>query len=263
MEKKTVFLLCLGLFLTIFVTTAFAQEADPVYTQVGLWDVPRAKWSDFVKHHEKYEKPVMERLLAEGVLLEWGFDSNALHDPDDYSHSTWMTAKSLSGIEKALSEYYSELGDRTDAVEAEFASMVTKHKDIVMRSHFYGSRSSKLSEGYAVGSFVQVKPGKGDDYRKAWEQSAKPVFDKLVSDGVIVAYVLDSEYFHTTTPGGMWTWFVAEDIAADQKVDAAFDAAWEDRSEAEQNAWETMFRDMTVEGSHRDGFTRIIHYQTK
>jgi hypothetical protein len=36
---------------------------------------------------------------------------------------------------------------------------------------------------------VKVRPGKGLDYRRAWEKYNKPVYDKLVADHVVLAYV--------------------------------------------------------------------------
>jgi hypothetical protein len=264
MKKQLSLGICVFLFLSLLMGTVLAQDRT-VYTQVGLWDVPRAKWGDFVKFYEKYEKPVMERLFAEGVLVEHGFESNGLHDPNDYSHASWISAYSLADLEKALDAYTKSLGANADAMEAEFAGMVTKHKDLVVRSHFYGAKSVKMDNGYSFGSSVRVERGHGSDYRKAWETWAKPVYDKLLADGVIVAYTLDEAYYRTDEDqlGRMWTWYVVEDVANKHIVDDAFNAMRAEGSEAERTARTNNYWEMVIDNSYRNGFSRLIYFQTK
>jgi hypothetical protein len=238
---------------------------DTVYTQMGLWDVPRAKWSQFVAFYEKYEKPVMEQLVADGVLVEIGFEANGLHDPEDYSHASWMSAHSLADLEKALNAYYDSLGSDADRVEEEFAGLVSKHKDIVVFSHFYGSNTVKLDDAYSFGSSVRVKRGHGSEYRRLWKEWAKPIFDQLLADGTIVAYTVDEAYHHTDADflGRIWVWYVVDDIANEAKVTAAFDAAREALSETERESRLNLYWGLIVEESHRDGFSRLIHFQTR
>ncbi len=240
-------------------------QASKLYVQVGFWDVPREKWDAFVQYFEKYEKPVMERMVAEGVLVEWGLDSNGLHHPADYTHSTWMAARDLAGIEKALDAYEASLGADAARLEAEFASMITKHMDMTMVSQHGGGRTAKLDRGYFQASSVRVKRGRVSDYEKAWKELTQPILDQLLKDGTIVAYGLDTPYHHTSEEslGMMVTWYVVADMAADAKVDAAFEAAQAKRTETERAALRDHFWGMSVEGSHRDFFTRLIHYQRK
>jgi hypothetical protein len=54
-----------------------------------------------------------------------------------------------------------------------------------------------------------------------------------------------------------------EDLTAEEKIDAAFEAAREklggvDRLARRDHLWEQV-----VEGSHRDGMTRILRYQSR
>jgi hypothetical protein len=240
-------------------------ESSKLYVQVGFWDVPRAKWDAFVQFFEKHEKPVMERMVAEGVLVEWGIDANGLHDPEDYSHSTWIVAHDLGSLEKAMAAYYAYLGADAARLEAEFASMVTKHRDMIMISENGAGRTAKLESGYFQASSVRVKRGRMNDFEKAWKELSQPIFEHLLKDGTILAYGLDTPYYHTSEAslGMMVTWYVIADMANDAKVDAAFEAAQAKRSETERAALRDYFWGMTVEGSHRDAFTRLIHYQRR
>jgi hypothetical protein len=228
-----------------------------------MWDVPRAQWAAYVDYYEKNEKPVMEKLIANGTIVDFGFESTALHDPDGYSHASWFSAYSLAGLEEALNAFYEEQGQSAAQIEAELAGMITKHKDVITQSDHYGLRTSKFSGGYSVGSFVQLKPGKGPEFFGSFAENGKPIYEKLLADGTIASYVVSTELFHTSEPGGVWMWYVAKDIQSVEKAEAAFEKQWAELSRSERNAAYDQRRDMTEGSAHRDGFTRIIHYQAK
>lgn len=259
MKRVSCALLCV-LFL---IAPAFSQEAQTVYYAVGEWDVPRDKWDDFAAFFEKYEKPVMERMLTEGVIVEWGFAAEGLHDPDGYTHSTWTGATSLAALEKAQQAYYLSLGDNADDRENEFASMITKHRDAFTRTVAYKTRSVKLTGGYLLGSMVQIDPAKGREYREAWEAYQKPIYDQLLADGTIIGYTLEVEHFHTSAPGSFTNWYVLEDLAAEEKVEAAFDAAWEKLSAQDRDARMSLYESFGDWSSHRDYMNRIIYMQAR
>lgn len=261
---------CRGLVVSLLVVgfglvPALAEEKVEVYTQVGSWDIPREKWGAFVKFFETYEKPVLEKMVAEGVLLEWGIDANGLHDPDDYSHSTWSVARSLGDLEKSSEAYYQSLGANADRLEAEFAAMITKHRDMVYVSEHQAGKAARLDRGYFQVTSVQVKRGMRSQFLDTWNELQKPVFEKLLQDGTIVSYGLDTLYFHTTADslGRMFTWYVIADMADDAKVESAFDAAADGRSASQRMANRELYWSLVEEGSHRDGFSRIIHYQRR
>jgi hypothetical protein len=253
--------------LVLLCAGGFAQgsEKPTIYAYVGWWDVPREKWSAFVEQYEKYELPVNDRLVDQGVLIEYGIDSSGLHSPDGYTHSTWLVATSLGNIERAMDSYYESLGADASRLEAELGGMVLKHMDFTVKSDHYGSRATKLSKGYFNSSSIRVKLGKGSDYVKLWESSVMPVFDQLLADGTIVAYGLDTPVHHTSEQslGATTSWYVLENMDADAKVDAAFDAAREKLTETERKARTELYWSLVVEDSHRDDFTRLIHYRTK
>lgn len=254
------------LLLLFFVATAFGQAQERIFTRVGFWDVPREKWGAFVELFERYEMPVLQRMFEQGVIVEWGFDANSIHSPDDYTHSSWFSAAGVAQLEKVLDAYdeaMKALGDEGAQAEREFASMVTKHRDVLIRSYHRGSKSARIDDGYFFGSFNRVKAGKGPEFRKAWEKYAKPVYETLLAEGKIVAWGLDAEYIHTEAPGGMWAWYILADIGLNEEIDAAFEGSWSGLDEVEREARSAMMRDLTVEGSHRDAMTRIIHFAVK
>jgi hypothetical protein len=254
----SVILLCAGAF-------AQAAEKPTIYVYVGWWDVPREKWAAFVQDYEKNEMPVMDRLVDEGILTEYGLDASGLHNPDGYSHSTWMVSTSTGNLERALDAYYASAGADADRMEAEFATLIKKHMDGTFQSDHYGTRPAKLSKGYFNSSSIRVKRGKSDDFVKLWETWAQPVFEQLLADGTIVSYGLDTPLHHTSADslGQMVTWYVLENMDQDSKVDAAFEAAREKLSGTERAGRNGLYWSLVHEDSHRDDFTRLIHFRTK
>lgn len=258
----SVSILCVVLFLSLG-GSLIAQDSETVYTRVGLWEVPRTHWKTFGEFFEKYEKPVLDRLLSEGVIEEYGIDAMSVHHPEGYTHSTWFSSSSMAGLERVLNAYEeateAQSSSGTDP-DSEFAGMVTKHRDLILRSISHGAKKVSLEDGYFMGSYNRVLRGKGSDHTKAWETYVKPVYEQLLADGTIVAYGLDTEYIHTEKPGGRTSWYIIPNMEADAKVEAAFDASWEKLSETERESRRALFWEMTEEGSHRDDMTRIMHY---
>ena len=105
------------------------------------------------------------------------------------------------------------------------------------------------------------KPGKGDEWEDLWKTYTKPIYDKLVADGSIFGFGVDTEYIHTEDPGWRAIWVVTTGLGAFDKVDAAFRAAFEARSEAEREAIGARFRSLTEPSEHRDGLWRSVSLQ--
>lgn len=267
MQRKQVAAICVFVLGILFCAGGLAQDGSKptLYIYVGWWDLPRDKWADFVQQYEKYEMPVLNRLVDEGVLTEYGIDASGLHHPEGYTHSTWMVSTNPGNIERALDAYYESLGADADRLEAELAGMINRHMDLTFQSENYGSRSAKLSKGYFNGSSVRVQRGKGSEFIKLWKSRVEPVFEQLLKEETIVAYGLDEPRHHTSEDslGQMVSWYVTESMDADVKVDAAFEASRADLSEAERTAQREEYWSLVVENSHRDDFTRLIHFRTK
>ena len=85
-------------------TPAFPTTPDQavVYTRVAQWQIARPHWGAYEKDLKKNTVPVMEKLLADGVITEFGADRTTVHTPDGYTHSTWFCATSQANLEKAL-----------------------------------------------------------------------------------------------------------------------------------------------------------------
>jgi hypothetical protein len=105
-------------------------------------------------------------------------------------------------------------------------------------------------------NFVKVKPGKAADYRKTWEKYNKPIFDKLVTDGVILAFGLATEAIKTDGDFTHFVWMATANMAGLDKIAAAFAADRARRTEDERNSITQAFTDVTEPDKARSIVTR-------
>ena len=103
-----------------------------------------------------------------------------------------------------------------------------------------------------------MKPGKGADFRKAWEKYNKPVFDKLLADGVILAYGLAVEDIRTEGEFTHFVWYDVKDLASLDKVRAAFMADRDRRSQEEQDALTHLFVSLQDADASRSELTHSL-----
>lgn len=218
--------------------------------------------------------PVRDRLLAEGVVLAWGMETPILRYPGGTTHLIWFAVANYAGVEKVLNGMEAQLA-KLAAEEAQAArgrqrpAMTTaersrsvfdmsKTRDWLTRDLVagFGPRPAAGVLPFTRYNFVKVKPGKGGDYRRAWEKYNKPVFDKLVADGTVLAYGLAQEELKTD---GEWThfvWIATSSMAAADKIGPAFAADRARRSEKERNEITEAFLDATEPDKARSLLTR-------
>jgi hypothetical protein len=242
-----------------------AQDPASLYTRVASWQIEREHWDAYERFNRETQKPILDMLLADGVIVEYGFDATAVHTPKGSTHSNWFTAKSLANLEKALAAIVAadqklspEQRKMSDTI---FAGQ--NHADRVMESLEYRMRTTTLSEGYDVTRMNRVKAGKGTQYRELWQKHSRPVFEQLFKENTVTAFGLDAEYIHTEEPGLRVVWFVVPNAEALDKVDAAFATARKKLSKEENEAITRAFADVIVEGSHRDGMYMIRSYAAR
>ena len=246
-------------------STVRAEDQPVVYTRVAQWQIARPNWGAYEKDLKKNLVPVMEKLLADGVITEFGADRTTVHSLDGYTHSTWFCARSLAGLEKALDalvESESKLTpEERRKQDTDFAG--TKHADLILRSVAYHNRTVKTEKGYGTVSVQKMQPGKAQDYMALYDKYTKPVLEQLYKDGALTAYGVDAEQVHTGDPAFRFFWQMLPDADALDKVRAAFDAAREKRTPEERRAIGQSFAELTDATAHRDSQSNVIYYSVK
>ena len=93
----------------------------------------------------------------------------------------------------------------------------SKHWDFLFISTIYGAKGYTGS-GYLRVVSAQLKPGKEEEFRTAYRQYILPVYEKLLADGAIVDYELDTEYVMGNAPGRFFSAVVTKDAEGLDKV---------------------------------------------
>jgi hypothetical protein len=233
-------------------TPAAGQAAESrIYTSVSEWVVPFDKSAEFEKELVDGGKPVVDRLVAEGVLTGWGCYATVVHQPDLNTHGCWISATSYADIAKAQAEL-------AKIPVAPVWQSVTGHWDYLLESLAQRGVKTTASSGYLSVHMYTVQPGKGQEWKAMWDKYSRPVLDDLMAKGHVLAYQVDVQWVHTHDPGQRYIAVVTPSAAAEDQVTAAFGAAWEKMSEADRAARRTASEGLVVPGAHRDYFARII-----
>lgn len=228
-----------------------AQEQSPVYSYVGEWAVPRAQWAERDKIEDQI-KVLMDKLLADGTLVSYGSYSNLLHQEGEATHGSWFSATSEGKLLKGLEALYAQ-GNVTSPVNA-----ASKHWDYLLVSRLYNQRSGRSDGGYLIVSFWNVKPGHMRDFSALVKSNIQPAYEKLLADGVVTSYGLESEDFHSQDPGRVDFYVTTPDAESIDKVNDAINEVFE-----KNPALDGAFQSVAERKGHRDYLLRLRHMANK
>ena len=192
------------------------KEKPPMYSYVGNWSIPRAQWADMEKANAADQK-ILEKAMADGTIVGYGNDVNLVHTPDGDTHDGWWSAMSMAGLLNVLDKFYKS-GSATSPVLAS----ATRHSDNIFVSRFYNWHSGSFKGAYTRVAQYKLK---ADAPNNAVETLSKnllvPLMEKLLADGAILEYEVDTEAIHTEAPGTLWVVFIAPNADGLDKFDAA------------------------------------------
>ncbi len=196
--------------------TPEVKEKPPMYSYVANWNVPRQQWADMDKATAADQK-ILEKAVASGTIVAFGDDTNLIHRPDGSTHDNWWSAMSMAGLLNVLDEMY-KAGTPTTPVLAN----ATKHWDSIYVSRYYNWQSGSWKGAYTHGASYKLKADAPDD---AIDMLSKnlivPMMEKLLADGAIHEYEVDTEAIHTESPGTFWVFYIAANAEGLDKVNAA------------------------------------------
>jgi len=290
--KKRLFL-CLFAMLMSCISVVAQQSQPSAQSQMQpltFWygyTVNPGKEDEFLDIVKTVGQPVRDKLMADGVVLAWGVQSSLLRVPGGRTHYIWYAVADYAGLEKVDNAMRAQIAKLTEEASksgaaapkkgqkpaaaapmarlAEIADLSKTH-DFLTRDLVIGLSSSAPANvlPFSRYNFVKVKPGKASDYRKAWEKYNKPIFDKLLADGVILAYGLAVEDVRTEGDFTHFVWYDVKDLASFDKVRAAFLADRDHRSQEEQDTITHLFVSLTdVDASRSEvGRSLIFHVAT-
>jgi hypothetical protein len=222
--------------------------------------------------------PVRDKLMADGVVLAWGIETPVLRYPGGTTHLIWFSVANWSGVEKVLSAMEAQLqklaaedAKRTNSAHAskQKPPMTTaerqaavfdmsKTRDWLARDLVanYGPPPAASVLPVTRYNFIKVKPAKAAEYRRTWEKYNKPVFDKLIADGALLAYGLSTEEVKTDGDFTHFVWMATADMSGMDKIGAAFAADRARRTEEERASISELFTSATEPDKARSVVTR-------
>ncbi|HEX6731472.1 MAG TPA: hypothetical protein VF074_15715, partial [Pyrinomonadaceae bacterium] len=240
------------------------------------YTVNPGKEEDFMSLIKTVGAPVRDKLMAEGVVMAWGMETPILRYPGGTTHLIWFSVANYNGVENVLSAM--------EAQQSKLAAEESKVSSARTRQHAVMTTAQKVRETFdmsktrdwltrdivsnygsppAAGvlpvtryNFVKVKPGKGAEYRRTWEKYSKPVYDKLVNDGVVLAFGLAVEDIKTDGEFTHFVWVATANMAGLDKVGAAFAADRAKRTEDERATITEQFASVTEPDKSRSIVTK-------
>lgn len=228
--------------------TSEVKEKPPMYSYVADWSIPRAQWADMEKADAADQK-MMEKAFANGTIIGYGSDVNLIHQPDGPTHDSWWSAMSMAGLLNVLDQAYAS-GSATTPV----LSSATKHSDTIYVSRYYNWHAGSWKNVYTHESSYKLKadaPNNAVDILST--NLVVPLLEKMLADGTIHEYEIDTEAIHTEAPGTFWIIYIAANAEGLDKVNAAL------RDAMKANPLGGPAFDSMVDFSpHRDGLVRSI-----
>jgi hypothetical protein len=211
---------CMFAMMAALATPALAQdepkEKPPLYSYVGFWNIPRAQWAEMGKA-DAADQSTLQKALADGTIIGYGNDMNLVHQPDGATHDDWWSSMSMAGLMNVLDRFY-----KSSTVTSPVLASATKHSDSIMVSRYYNWHSGSFKGAYTRTAQYKLKPNAPDD---AVETLSKhlfvPLLEKMLADGSILEYEVDTEAIHTDDPGTFWVEFIATNADGLDKFNAA------------------------------------------
>ncbi len=272
-------ILLLPLVFLLVCSAVMAQQTQPQpLTFYYDYTVRPGQEAEFMELVKTVGAPVRDKLMADGVILAWGIETPVLRYPGGTTHLIWFSVanwggvdKVLSGMEAQLQKMAAEDAKRTESAHAskqkppmttaerqQAVFDMSKTRDWLARDLVsnYGPNPPAGTLPVTRYNFIKVKPGMSADYRRTWEKYNKPVFDKLIADGALLAYGLSVEEVKTDGDFTHFVWMATADMAGMDKIGAAFAADRARRTEDEQKSIADLFANVTEPDKARSVVTR-------
>jgi hypothetical protein len=196
--------------------SADVKEKPPMYSYVANWAIPRAQWGDMEKSNAADLK-LMEKAFAAGTIVGYGDDMNLIHQPEGSTHDGWWSAMSMAGLLNVLDQAYKS-GTATSPVLAS----ATRHWDNIYVSRYYNWHPGSWKDIYTHSASYTLKPGAPNDAIDTLSKSLiVPLLEKLLADGTVVEYEVDTEAIHTESPNTFWVFYLCPTAEGLDKVNAA------------------------------------------
>jgi hypothetical protein len=201
------------------IITAHAQsevkEKPPMYTYIASWAIPRAQWADMAKGSSANQS-ILEKALADGTLIGYGYDVTEVHQVDGATHDNWWSSMSMAGLMNVLESF----GKSASSTSPVLAS-ATKHWDNITVSRYYNWHPGSFKNAYTRAASYKLKPEAPDGALDLLSKTLfVPLLEEAMADGSVLEYEIDTEAIHTDSPSMFMIVIVTPNAEGLDKFDA-------------------------------------------
>jgi len=140
-----------------------------------------------------------------------------VHQSDGQTHDEWWSAMSMAGLLKLLDQFY-----KSGSATAPVYSSATKHWDGIYVSRYYNWKPGSWKGIYTRVATYKLKPDAPNDALETLSKNLfVPFFEKLLADGTIYEYEIDTEAIHTDNPANFSVVYLTPNAEGLDKVSAA------------------------------------------
>jgi hypothetical protein len=243
--------------LPAFVT---AQDGPMPLTWVGMDKVKPGKGMEYPALFAKYNKPLLDRMVADGTALGWGVGYE-LAGPGGFNYLVWITMPGWAGmgaVEAAFDANYEGMSEEErGAMMAEWMEVLeTGDEKYMLLRHTVFNASPDAKYKYLRLSNNTAKPGHDSDVKKMYKSFVEPVYDQLLKDGAIAGYGLIEQAVHSDPTFTHEAWITFDELADLEKVEKAFKE--QEVSDGDEVARDLAFNKMFESDAHYDRLIRVI-----
>lgn len=244
-------LACTLVMAVVCASPVVAQTSDwkpkpPMYSYIGNWNIPRAQWGEMEKNNAA-DQSILDKAIAGGTLIAYGNDVTLVHTADGYTHDDWWSSMSMAGLMNVLDQFYKS-GNSTAVV----LGSSTRHSDAIFVSRCYNWKPGSYKGVYTHGAAYKLKAdAASDSVETISRELVAPLMEKLLADGSVLEYEVDTEAIHTESPDMFYIIYIVPNAESLDKVTAALQQRLKSNP-----LGGSAFGSMTDSSAHRDFLSR-------
>jgi hypothetical protein len=120
-------------YLTRAIVSGFTNERPPAGTlpcsRYSFVKVKPGKNSEYRKAWEKYNKPVFDKMIADGTIAAYALVVEDVRTDGDFTHYTWIATKDLAAQDKARAEFLADREKRSQEEQEAIAKLFAELTD--------------------------------------------------------------------------------------------------------------------------------------
>jgi len=201
-----------------------------------------------------HEKPLMDGLVADGIINGWGIAVPATHRPADKANFLqWVAVDNWSKVDqwvgRTLANQQSMEPEEAESQMQAFMGTFEagSHFDEVVRNAILRSAASpedmEKTGVFYVSSYT-AREGQGDAFVDLAKSQAVPIADRLVDEGIAIAYGMHVPEVHGVEGWTHRLWWALPNLEGIGKLKQAYSEAGDDLG--------SRVDELTVPGSHFD-----------